>query len=128
MNAHHHRFRIFDPQKQRKQARPARYLAGGDLAKFLDVRSGHEGTASTDQHCRFDGIIFSHLFHGTRYSLSYGRAQRIHRGIIDRNDCDLVVSSELNDVIHTNIHLRKHLSLLHQFLLGSQLARAILFA
>ncbi len=80
-----------------EEARPLAPIAAGcDLAEFLDVRAGDEGTASTDQHDGLHGIVFFKLFQACDNSFRNARAQRVHRRIVHRENANFAVFTRLD--------------------------------
>jgi len=87
-------------EQERQQSRTARACAGGELSEFPDIGAGDERSPSPDQHrCANRGIV-ADLSDCLGYTLRHAGAQRVHRRILDGDDCYLAVPGELNKIAH----------------------------
>src|SRR6185312_3085141 len=61
-----------------------------------------------DQHCRLGTGITIHLINGFGNSFRNSGAQRIHGRVVDGNDGDIVIFTEVHQVAHKNVSIAKN--------------------
>jgi hypothetical protein len=71
------------------------------LVEFRDVGARDEGAPRAGDHDRRDRGIVARLRDQACQSLAHLQAQRIHRGIVDRYDCDLAVAPQGDELGQT---------------------------
>jgi len=65
---------VFDFQEQRRQFQSTASLSRSNFAELFNVRPGHEGLATPDEHRRLDGIVFVDLLNRRGNALWHARA------------------------------------------------------
>ena len=93
---------IFDFQEQRKQTGSAR-LSRGHLFQLLDVRTGNESAAASDQHGGFQSVVLLQLVDGIGNSLGHAGTQSVDRRVVDGDDADVAGLCELNKIAHDRL-------------------------
>src|SRR6266478_4993593 len=73
------------------------------LAEFGDVGAGDEGTAGAGQHDRLHFRIGDGALHAIEDAAPDRSAERVHRRIVDRDDCDHVLTLELDHFVHATL-------------------------
>ena len=101
VNRNHDRLAaIFNLQEKRQQPGAALAFAGSHLAEFFDIRASDERAAATDQNSRLHSGIFDELCNGFADAFRHAGTQRIHRRIVNRDDGNVAVLCDLNQVAH----------------------------
>ena len=70
------------------------------LAEFGDVGAGDEGAAGADEHDRAVRGVVARLHQRVRQAGAHRVPERIDRRIVDRDDGDVAVSTQADDVTH----------------------------
>src|ERR1700676_872678 len=73
------------------------------LAEFGDVGAGDEGAAGAGQHDRLHFRIGDRALDAIENAAADGRAQRVHRRTVDRDDGDNVMTLEFYDFVHETL-------------------------
>ena len=73
------------------------------LAEFGDVGAGDEGAAAAGQHDRLHFGIGDGAFDAFENAAADGGAQRVHRGTVNRDDGDDVMTLELDHFVHETL-------------------------
>ena len=73
------------------------------LAEFGDVGAGNEGAAGAGQHDRLDFGIGDGALDAIQDAAANGGAQRVHRGTVDRDNGDHVMTLELDHFVHATL-------------------------
>src|SRR5215471_15687826 len=103
VNCHYDRLAaVFDSEKQGKECDAAPGLSGSNLAEFLDIGAGNKSAAASDQYGGAYVWVFVNLLNRIGNAFRNSRTEGINWRVIDGDNSDIVVFSELDQFAHSD--------------------------